>query len=1385
MRQGGVFRPAALRLFAAMLTVSMIASCTSDSAASDEPRLDLVAELIPGVPGPLSAACAVGICVSEQVLLPQGQFIESAADLDQPEPLQLLAIERVFLGSDHAGLFGPGWLSMLDTKILDGVLSGPLPAIPVTPVAVDADVMLADGTRLRFDSDGRLVEMCPVQGLCAEVEWSDDAVMLTAPDGQRWVEIELVDGTAQRAMTSDGREVTYEMSEGVLASVATEAGTTAYSYDNGRLTSVVEPVGTRLIGYANGRVSEVTDRDGDVWSFAWPSTSSEQVLMSRASGTVRDFTFADGQLQRVVDGDGEILLERDFDDTGQLLEEALPLEGIRTIRRADGSVEVRDSPADGRPARVVVYRYDNAGRVTSADGPDGNFTYLYDGATARLSELRTESGAATRYDYDAHGLLSTVTDPDGYTMAVTRDEDGLPATVSDGVVEQTFTYDARGRTIEQRTGDLVTTYSYDLLGRPLGERTGSQRRGFRYDSAGRLTSVVDNDLRQVYTYDEFGRLIESDSSTGDRLSMSWDGSRTVGSTLNGIAGDEDLAPAVALITSGANEGDYADEAGNVYSFDSAGRPVTVTTSMGTTQRSFDEMGRLASITFPDSRSYTITRSPGGRPTRVTDWAGRELDLAWDGARLTSVTTPAGTTIDYSWNTTGLLGAIQAGPLRWEYAYDQHGYLSEVTTPNGVARHDWDVVGRPTRTIGPDGSETTYDWDGDALARVVADGTALLEIEWDELDRIVAVTTPNGTDSYSYDDTTDDLVAYELGGSDRVDIGYVDGQIATLSSGSRTEEWTWDEGQVTEVRTGDDPDDLYELTWDSPGQLAQIEREQSVIVTVNRDTAHQVTSISAGDDEVARYRWDMNRHLTDAVIDDVALSLSVDADGQITEFAGDDSTYTADYTDGAPTRIDDGDTTLRFQYRDGSLSRSTFIRSDESVTLGWEQGQRVTTMSSDEGSGGFFYADDGRVTSIRYDDRVRDVTYDGDGSPSAEGTGGELLGDLFTDQGLPATLPAAPMESPSIPVLAGLPAELGIAMPDVFSPFDAVDATLAANLPTVPRPLIPSDDPTVLARGLADVTLAGAATQSLPTGPVTGVRVTLTPTTDAIDGLIDATPTSVVAQVTLARLAPDPCLLCRVVDAGTATIAGIANGFTSLWRFVADNAIAQAVMGVAFFAAQTYLCQGSGLCQESSSAAKNAALFLFTDAEFDSITALLESAALAVVQPFINLIRDPSLSTLTAAAVNVAALLPAVGAVMPDRAVAQATSRVSLNSRAVAQRAARSVDDFSCALQRVVCISRSRFGELADHYDDAITSGQPRLLTTGYPGAALRRQDSLRGFPTRIGFDRDEYPFAMTRQGGSGASVRYLDPSLNRAVGSYVRNQLPDRDGYRFVVRIVD
>ena len=53
--------------------------------------------------------------------------------------------------------------------------------------------------------------------------------------------------------------------------------------------------------------------------------------------------------------------------------------------------------------------------------------------------------------------------------------------------------------------------------------------------------------------------------------------------------------------------------------------------------------------------------------------------------------------------------------------------------------------------------------------------------------------------------------------------------------------------------------------------------------------------------------------------------------------------------------------------------------------------------------------------------------------------------------------------------------------------------------------------------------------------------------------------------------------------------------------------------------------------------------------------------------------------------------------------------------------------------------------------------------------------------TKLDKDRDEWPMAMFKEGGEGASVRYIDPSDNRGAGSSIGNALPD--GKRMLFRI--
>lgn len=70
-------------------------------------------------------------------------------------------------------------------------------------------------------------------------------------------------------------------------------------------------------------------------------------------------------------------------------------------------------------------------------------------------------------------------------------------------------------------------------------------------------------------------------------------------------------------------------------------------------------------------------------------------------------------------------------------------------------------------------------------------------------------------------------------------------------------------------------------------------------------------------------------------------------------------------------------------------------------------------------------------------------------------------------------------------------------------------------------------------------------------------------------------------------------------------------------------------------------------------------------------------------------------------------------------------------------------------------------------------GKPeaRLLHWDPEDADKHRAQSLKGIPTRKGYDRDEVPPAASREGGKGADVRYIASAENRSAGSVMGEQL--------------
>lgn len=104
--------------------------------------------------------------------------------------------------------------------------------------------------------------------------------------------------------------------------------------------------------------------------------------------------------------------------------------------------------------------------------------------------------------------------------------------------------------------------------------------------------------------------------------------------------------------------------------------------------------------------------------------------------------------------------------------------------------------------------------------------------------------------------------------------------------------------------------------------------------------------------------------------------------------------------------------------------------------------------------------------------------------------------------------------------------------------------------------------------------------------------------------------------------------------------------------------------------------------------------------------------------------------------------------------------------------------------RDVVLPSAHYPETAAHVRDAQAQGHPEVLTIDRAGASSNRA-AAQACKTRVpGKQLDEYPPAMFREGGAGASIRPVTPRDNLGAGACIGNQcrgLPD--GTRVRIRV--
>lgn len=109
---------------------------------------------------------------------------------------------------------------------------------------------------------------------------------------------------------------------------------------------------------------------------------------------------------------------------------------------------------------------------------------------------------------------------------------------------------------------------------------------------------------------------------------------------------------------------------------------------------------------------------------------------------------------------------------------------------------------------------------------------------------------------------------------------------------------------------------------------------------------------------------------------------------------------------------------------------------------------------------------------------------------------------------------------------------------------------------------------------------------------------------------------------------------------------------------------------------------------------------------------------------------------------------------------------------------------------IIRVPINRYPQSAQHILDVLAyrqrTGAGIIFTLDRSGASKRRRQALRGIAVRSGYDRDEFPMACLKEGGSGSDIRYIAPSDNRGCGAFIAHYLrahgiPDGARIMFVV----
>ena len=669
-----------------------------------------------------------------------------------------------------------------------------------------------------------------------------------------------------------GAKTIYQLDESSRVAAVTDplGSVTHFWHDEfGRLVARADPLG-RLTRYSydeRGNLIAVTRPDGSQ-VLADYDEACLPVRLAAADGiSWRQEYDPRGRLVRRIAPDGAVT-SYGYDDAGHLASVTGPLGAVTGVECDPAGLPGAVTRPGGGTTR---YTRDLFGRVTKIIGPNGVAAELawtveghlagrvfgdrgrerfdYD-AEGNLTGWLSPAGMRTSYEYGPSGLVTAMTGPDGTRTEFGYDQGLRLSSVTHAGLTWQYSRDAAGRLVAETDYNGATTrYSYDLAGQlTCRVNAAGQQVRCSYDELGQLTGRAADGVITSFGYDTAGRLVLARNPDAEvRLSRDPHG-RVITETCNDRA-------VVSEYDRAGRRGRRVTPGGAIeqWEYDDAGRPVRLETGGQVLGFGYDQADREIRRDLPGDLGLRQGWDAAGR------LASQVLTAAPEDGQTGPAAAPPGpggrvlAGRSYTYRAGGFLAGIDdvlAGPRRFtvgrggritevsgpnwaeRYAYDPAGNLSSArwTAPPPGAAGSWlaaDVQGPRDRagTLITSAGAVRYrhDQQGRVIQRQrarISGQPATWTYQWDAEDRLVAVTTPDGsTWRYRYDALGRRIAKQRL-----------------APSGAITEETTfsWDGPVLAEAvlaRTGagaPEPARLRRMTWTCrPGTFTPLTQAESV------------------------------------------------------------------------------------------------------------------------------------------------------------------------------------------------------------------------------------------------------------------------------------------------------------------------------------------------------------------------------------------------------------------------------------------------------------------------------------------------------------------------------------------------------------------------------